>query len=131
MNKIFYRTVAISLGAFALCTAPSSQGQSSPSAEQASSADTPPKIIFGSCKERPIYPETARQEKREGTVVLAFHVDADDSLLEAGIKQSSGHADLDESARVGLSKCKFQAATKNGVPVRGWTTLRYKWVPEK
>ena len=96
---------------------------------QAEVAVTPAAIIFGSCPQKPVWPEAAKQEKRQGAVVLAFHVDADASVLDANVKRSSGHADLDEAARVRLSKCKFKPATRDGVPVRGWTELTYRWAP--
>lgn len=92
-------------------------------------AITPAAIIFGSCPKKPVYPAAAKQEKRHGTLVLTFHVDADASVLEAKVKRSSGHADLDEAARAGLAKCKFKTATRDGVPVRGWTELTYAWQP--
>jgi len=98
-------------------------------AVQAEIAVTPAAIIFGSCPQKPAWPEAAKQEKRQGAVVLAFHVDADASVLEANVKRSSGHTDLDEAARMGLAKCKFKAATRDGVPVRGWTELTYRWAP--
>jgi len=90
---------------------------------------TPATVIFGTCPQKPVYPEAAKQEKRHGNVALAFHVDADGTLLESKVKHSSGHADLDEAARVGLAICKFKAATENGKPVRGWAEVKYRWVP--
>lgn len=38
--------------------------------------------------------------------------------------------DLDEAARTGLARCKFKAATQDGIPVRGWAKLTYKWTLE-
>ena len=98
------------------------------SAVQASVANVPAAIIFGSCPQRPVWPEAAQREKRQGTVILAFEVDANSTVLDAKVKRSSGHADLDEAARVGLAKCKFRAATQNGSPVRDWAELKYNWV---
>lgn len=86
-------------------------------------------IVFGSCPQKPVWPEAALQEKRQGAVVLVFEVDADNSVLDAKVKHSSGHPDLDEAARTGLAKCKFKAATQHGVPVRAWAQLTYTWTP--
>lgn len=100
------------------------------SAARAESAATPAAIVFGSCPQKPVWPEAALQEKRQGAVVLAFEVDADNTVLDAKVTGSSGHPDLDEAARVGLAKCRFKAATQDGAPVRGWAKLTYKWTLE-
>ena len=88
---------------------------------------TPAAPVFGSCPQKPVYPEAARRENRQGTVGLSFHIDADNSLLESKVTRSSGHADLDQAALVGLAKCKFRAATHNGNPVREWAAVQYVW----
>lgn len=98
-----------------------------PSPEPPGAAATPTTYVFGSCVRKPAWPEAALREKREGTVELSFHVDADDSVLEAKIKRSSGHPDLDEAARTALAKCTFKAATRQGIPVRGWVDVGYRW----
>ena len=90
-------------------------------------AATPAVAVFGSCPQKPAYPEAAKRESREGTVALSFLIDADNSVLESKVMRSSGHADLDEAARVGLAKCKFKAATHNGNPVREWAEIKYVW----
>lgn len=105
-------------------------GSTVPPTAPADTAATPASIVFGSCPQRPAWPEAARQEKRQGTVALAFQVDADSTVLDAKVKNSSGHADLDEAARVGLAKCKFRAARKNGQPVRDWAQVSYRWMLE-
>lgn len=83
--------------------------------------------VFGSCVKKPAWPEAALREKREGTVELSFHVDTDNSVLESRVKRSSGHPDLDEAARAALAKCTFKAATRQGIPVRGWVDVGYGW----
>jgi TonB family protein len=98
-------------------------------AAHSSSADTHAAVIFGTCPQRPVWPEAAKREKRQGKVALAFHIDADSTVLESKVKRSSGHADLDEAGRIGISKCKFRAATQDGKPVPGWAELEYVWVP--
>lgn len=94
---------------------------------QPSVAATAAAIVFGSCPQKPVWPEAAQRAQRTGTVALAFLVDADNALLESAVKRGSGHADLDEAARVGLARCKFRAATRNGRPVRGWAEVTYVW----
>lgn len=113
------------LAVLAGCAAPSMVQPHSAAVPAA--VTVPAAIIFGSCAQRPVYPEAARREKRDGETVLAFHIDADSAVLEAKVKRSSGHADLDQAALIGLAKCKFRAATQNGSPVRDWTELKYQW----
>jgi TonB family protein len=104
-------------------------GCAAPTPVQPSMVASPAAIIFGSCPQKPDYPEAAKQEKRQGNVLLAFHIDADSTMLESKVKRSSGHADLDEAARVGLSKCKFRPSMRNGIAVPGWAELEYRWIP--
>lgn len=134
---MLHRTLSLAmlpmiLATLAGCAGPST-GQANiavvPATAQANVAPVPGSIIFGSCAQKPVYPEAALREKRQGALVLAFHIDADSTLLEAKVKQSSGHADLDEAARIGLAKCKFRAATENGSPVRDWAEVKYVWRP--
>jgi TonB family protein len=111
------------LASFAGCAGPSKEHAN---IEQANVVTVPAQIIFDSCP-KPVYPEAAQREKRQGTVTIAFHVDADNTVLDMKMKRSSGHADLDEAARIGLAKCKFRAATQNGSPVRDWAPIQYVW----
>lgn len=127
MKKIYCGMFAIALMACAPLQAQTPESKSPPSGAQPDGASARAAIIFTSC-DRPVYPQAARDEKREGLVVLVFQVGADSTVVESVVKQSSGHADLDEAARVGLAKCKFRAATKDGVAVADWVAIRYKWV---
>lgn len=112
-----------------LCTALLAASASGAHARQAQApgATAPGRIVFGSCAERPVYPPEALREKRAGNLAVSFLIDSDNAVLDSKVKRSSGHADLDEAARVGLSKCKFKAATRDGQPVQDWVTLEYKW----
>lgn len=126
-----HRTVSLALlpmilATLAGCTAPS---MVQPNVAAVPAAITvPAAIIFGTCPQKPVYPEAARREKRDGNVALAFHVNADNTLLDAKVTHSSGHADLDEAARIGLAKCQFRAPTQDGNPVPGWVPVKYRWV---
>ncbi|MEO0203091.1 MAG: energy transducer TonB, partial [candidate division WOR-3 bacterium] len=73
---------------------------------------------------RPIYPKKAKQEGREGTVVLAFSVDANGNVFNIQVVRSSGYADLDNAAIVALEQWKF--APKPGKPEeKGRLTVRF------
>ncbi len=73
---------------------------------------------------KPIYPRKAKQEGREGTVVLSFSVDANGNVFNIQVIRSSGYADLDNSAIQALSQWKF--APKPGKPEeKGRLTVRF------
>lgn len=81
---------------------------------------------FGSCS-KPVWPQAALAEQRTGTVTLKFLIDADGKVKDSGVVKSSGHADLDEAARVGIEKCTFKPGIKDGKPVEAWTMMQYVW----
>lgn len=122
--------ILASVAGCATATAPTASvdgAASTASATQSAAAPTQAAIVFGSCAQRPVYPEAAKRENRQGTVSVSFHIDADTTVLDSKVTRGSGHADLDEAARVGLAKCKFTAATQDGRPIRGWATVQYVW----
>ena len=122
LSLIVLPAIVVSIASIAGCAAPA--------VVPSTVAATPAVAIYGSCPQKPVRPEAATRENRHGTVALSFHVDADNTLLASKVKRSSGHADLDEAARVGIAKCKFKAATQNGVPVRDWAQIKYVWTKE-
>jgi TonB family protein len=83
-------------------------------------------VNFHSCS-KPNYPAAAIKENRTGTVTLGFLVDADGAVLDAKVNNSSGHADLDVAARDAIKLCKFEAASKDGKPVKEWMQMQYVW----
>lgn len=92
-------------------------------------ADAPGMIRFDSCA-RPTYPEQASSQKHEGTVTLRLLVGSDGKVKDARLVKSSGYPALDEAAAVGLSKCSFNPAVKDGKPVDAWTAFQYVWKAE-
>jgi protein TonB len=63
----------------------------------------------------------------EGTVSLRFLVGVDGKVIQSEIEKSSGFKRLDEAARAGLSKCRFQPATVDGRPEQAWASMKYTW----
>lgn len=55
----------------------------------------------------PRYPESARRRKQEGTVYIVVEIDSGGNVKGARIKQSSGHAILDEAAKNAVLAWKF------------------------
>jgi bla regulator protein BlaR1 len=81
---------------------------------------------FFSCA-KPIWPAAALAEKRTGKVTLMFEIDAEGRVLRSMVANSSGHADLDEAAREGISKCAFKPGTRDGKPVTSGMRMQYVW----
>lgn len=112
-----------------LATLIAAAGCAAPTKVEPAIASTPAAVIFGSCPQKPAWPEAAKLEKRHGKVGLMFDIGPDSSVVGSKVMRTSGHADLDEAARLGIAKCKFKAATRNGIPVQGSADLDYVWVP--
>jgi protein TonB len=69
----------------------------------------------------PRYPRTAIRAGHEGTVLLRVRVDAFGRPQEVTIERSSGHHELDRSAReTVLQRWRFQPAQRDGQPVAAW-----------
>ena len=84
----------------------------------------PPKVLnwIG-----PPYPERARQQGVEGTVVLRLTVGADGLPGNVRVSRSSGHAALDEAAIAHMRRARFSPALKDGKAVPMPMTFRVKF----
>lgn len=71
----------------------------------------------GRSNPKPRYPEGARAEGREGTILLRVTVLSTGKVGEAMIEHSSGHPDLDRSAVEAVTKWTFLPARRGGNPV--------------
>lgn len=87
---------------------------------------TPASVSSAQC-EKPDYPSASRRMEEEGTVSLRFLVGVDGQVIQSEIEKSSGFKRLDEAARAGLSKCRFQPATVDGRPEQAWASMKYTW----
>ncbi len=65
----------------------------------------------------PDYPIEARKLHQQGTVVLSVLVNAQGIVETLAVKQSSGHALLDQAAIRGVKRWRFKPATVAGIPV--------------
>lgn len=92
----------------------------------AAGGDTRAQADFKSC-DKPHYPAASLAAKNEGTVALAFLVDASGVVQEAKVSQSSGFEALDVAARDAIKLCKFKPAMKDGQAVKDWVPVRYVW----
>lgn len=84
---------------------------------------------FASCA-KPVWPDGAIAANHVGTVTLAFDIEADGKVAGSKVVRSSGHRDLDEAAREGISKCTFKPGTQNGKRARSSMHMQYVWTLE-
>ncbi len=75
----------------------------------------------------PPYPEQARQQGIEGTVILKLTITAEGGPCNVAVVRSSGHSALDEAAVAHVKKTKFSPALKHGDPVAVTITFRVKF----
>jgi TonB family protein len=73
----------------------------------------PPEIIESA---EAAYPEQARSERLEGTVVLQLSIDVEGHVTEAEVIEPAGHG-FDEAAREAALRFRFAPARRNGQPV--------------
>ena len=78
----------------------------------------------------PAYTADLKDEYLQGTVRLAVLVDADGSVKQARVVESSGHRALDRASLRASYTCKFGAAGKGGGAEPAWSTVQYKWIPD-
>jgi D-alanyl-D-alanine endopeptidase (penicillin-binding protein 7) len=84
---------------------------------------------FSSCR-KPQYPHADIAAGHEGTVTLAFRVDAAGIVTESKILRSSGFSTLDDAARISLERCRFIAALQHGRPLPATIPVQYVWTLE-
>ena len=75
----------------------------------------------------PPYPEQARQQGIEGTVLLKLTVGADGRSRNVTIARSAGHAALDQAAVAHARKTRFSPALRDGDAVAAAITFRVRF----
>jgi TonB family protein len=75
----------------------------------------------------PVYPESAKAAKIEGTAVVETVIDETGHVTQPKIKTSSGDKDLDQAAIDAVSAWTFQPATLDGKPVAVYYTLTLRF----
>lgn len=85
-----------------------------------------PVVDARACK-RPDYPRNALRNGETGTVTLALLIGTDGKVVESKVEGSSGSRELDRAAQAGLSLCRFQPGTVDGVAYESWTRMQYVW----
>lgn len=71
----------------------------------------------------PSYPSLSRRLREQGTVMLRVYVQATGLPEDIELKQSSGHARLDEVALNTVKRWRFVPARQNDTAVAGWVVV--------
>ena len=66
---------------------------------------------------KPPYPEAARAQRLEGTVLLLVSIDASGRVTSASVQSGCGHAVLDLAALAAVRSWRFDPARQAGLPV--------------
>jgi eukaryotic-like serine/threonine-protein kinase len=80
----------------------------------------------------PVYPEMAVRQRIEGSVDLNILVDEKGAVVDAQVTSSAGpgwRAQLDEAALASVRRRRYKPATKDGVPVKVWISVRVQFKP--
>ncbi len=75
-----------------------------------------------------VYPPIALRQRAEGTVELNVLVDEKGTVVDAQVVQgAAGRSGLNEAALDSVKKRRYRPATKDGVPVKVWMSVRMKF----
>jgi protein TonB len=75
--------------------------------------------------QKPDYPEQSRSRNESGVVAVLVVVDAEGRVGEARIKQSCGHALLDDAALKAARRSRFHPYVEDGVHKTVVTVIPY------
>ncbi len=71
----------------------------------------------------PRYPEEARERGDQGKVLVRALINADGTVAELGLKKSSGHPSLDQSALKTVKNWRFVPAQRGNLAVSAWVVV--------
>jgi protein TonB len=80
-------------------------------------------IPSGGYQIRPSYPSSARRMGIQGTTLLQVLVTADGRVGDVIVKESAGHADMDQAAADAVRRWRFEPARRGAEPVAMWVLL--------
>ncbi|MBL8924451.1 MAG: energy transducer TonB [Myxococcaceae bacterium] len=89
-------------------------------------ADTQPEVAN---EFKPPYPDDAKKNEIEGTVVLKVTIDEDGKVTDVKVLKGLGYG-LDEASIAAMRRFKFKPATKGGEAVGTTITYNYSWYLE-
>ena len=112
MNRILLCTFLIALALPAFAQDAGKQGTS----DTAQSPASPPQAP-ADCSAKKFYPTLAVRLGHEGVTTLGFTINADGTVSDVHVVESSGHTELDQDAVEGAACWHYKPAMKNGKPV--------------
>src|SRR5262245_43164726 len=77
----------------------------------------------GGYQVKPRYPESARRQGVEGTVLLKMRITEHGRVADIQVERSAGHPDLDQSAMEAVQRWRFEPARRSGEPVAVWVLI--------
>jgi len=77
----------------------------------------------GGYQVKPRYPESARRQGVEGTVLLKMRITEQGRVEDVQVERSAGHPDLDQSAMEAVQRWRFEPARRSGEPVAVWVLI--------
>ena len=77
----------------------------------------------GGYQVKPRYPESARRQGVEGTVLLKMRITEQGRVEDVQVERSAGHPDLDRSAMEAVQRWRFEPARRSGEPVAVWVLI--------
>lgn len=111
--------------AFVLAPSASAFAQSTEVPSQAP-ALSPPRL---ESQAEAIYPEEARAQRLEGTVILRLGIDAHGNVTAAEVVEPAGHG-FDEAAQEAALRLRFAPALRDGQPVPSRIRFPFEFKPE-
>ncbi len=131
VHLLLLGVVAASANVFAVISGKDTPTANSVAAEQKATSlldrsVSKPILKANSCGE-PIYPALSKRNNEEGRVGVQLWINESGNVVTAKVAVSSGFPSLDEGAIAFLSRCKFEPAMKDGVPVAVWLPLYHRW----
>jgi protein TonB len=82
----------------------------------------------GGYQVKPRYPDSARRQGIEGTVVVKAYVTEQGRVEQVQVEQSAGHSDLDRAAVEAVGRWRFEPARRGRQPVAMWVSVPVKFV---
>jgi TonB family protein len=102
--------------------------QPGPGGEDAGEGRGSTSLPGGGYQVRPRYPDSARRQGIEGTVVVKAYVTEQGRVEQVQVAQSAGHPDLDQSAVEAVGRWRFEPARRGRQPVAMWVSIPVKFV---
>jgi TonB family protein len=82
----------------------------------------------GGYQVKPRYPDAARRQGIEGTVIIKAYVTEQGRVEQVQVEQSAGYKDLDQAAVEAVGRWRFQPARWGRQPIAMWVSIPVRFV---